>query len=67
MIHKKSGDNITKDLATGSKSANQRKMSFDFNQAIQGQQKNTIFPHFSIMLYGIILPTRYSTRYEFEF
>ena len=28
-------------------------MSFDFNQAKQGQQKNTIFPHFSIMLYSI--------------
>ena len=37
MIHKKSGDDITRDLASSSKSANQRKMSFDFNQARQGQ------------------------------
>lgn len=41
---------VTKDLETVGKSANQRTMSFDPNQAKQGQQENTIFPHFSIML-----------------
>ena len=61
------GNDVTKDLETISKSANQRKMSFDPNQAKQSQQKKTIFPHFSIMLYSIIIPTRYTTRFEFEF